>query len=604
MLRLTDIKEYLNTLLESFSSVLYLELTVLQAKPLERVAATGAWFPVDLVCYENNKLIPVWENSYTMRVIETGKPVVALDTKAYVYAHPKMSKSVDSRFYSVLAYPIYLWGELEGVLVIASFDERQHKVIVENQSSLMTYMEKVSELISSKMEQEMLLEEVQVMNNQLSSVIEAMEDGVLLYSRTGGILQSNLCAKKYLHFNDPEIKERLLSKVIEVAENTSEETPIRIQELHETVDGFQYLLQLKTKFIKDSGNSVLCVVTPFSQIQNSITQNEEKGSGVAESLVFSSQKMRRLVNQAKVAAQHTSNILITGESGTGKEMFARLIHMSSPRRAKPFVAVNCAAIPESLMESELFGYEEGAFTGARKGGKIGKIQLANHGTFFLDEIGDMPLYLQAKLLRVLSERKVERIGNSSTTLVDVDVRIIAATNQDLEAMIVRKEFRDDLYYRLNVVPLRLPPLRERRDDIPFLIQYFITKYNQILGKNIKSASGEVVRMMTDYEWPGNVRELENCIEYMMTFEEGTILSINVLPQRILSRSAVVSSNTEPSGNVTDEPLKKLLQAREQEILHDMAAKYGGHPTKEQIKDICRILDISVASYYRKINEKT
>ena len=178
--------------------------------------------------------------------------------------------------------------------------------------------------------------------------------------------------------------------------------------------------------------------------------------------------MRELVSQATVTARHNTNVLITGESGTGKELFARLIHAKSSRKDGPFVAMNCAAIPESLMESELFGYEEGAFTGARKGGKIGKIQLAHKGTFFLDEIGEMPLYLQAKLLRVLSERKIDRIGSNSNSLIDVDVRIIAATNRNLEEMIERKEFREDLYYRLNVVPLHLPPLRNGREIFLFL----------------------------------------------------------------------------------------------------------------------------------------
>lgn len=283
-------------------------------------------------------------------------------------------------------------------------------------------------------------------------------------------------------------------------------------------------------------------------------------------------------------------------------MFARLIHTSSPRSAKPFVAVNCAAIPESLMESELFGYEEGAFTGARKGGKIGKIQLANHGTFFLDEIGDMPLYLQAKLLRVLNDKKVERIGNSSTSLINVDVRIIAATNQNLEEMIEKKEFREDLYYRLNVVPLRLPPLRERPDDIPFLIQHFIKKYNKILGKEVRSAAASVMELMMEYRWPGNVRELENCIEYMMTFEKTQVLSLDVVPQKILSlRNETAQNLTAGLDEMEDKPLKIRLQEKEQEILKSMAARYGGHPTKEQVKEICQRLDISVASYYRKIS---
>ncbi len=604
-MRLTDIKEYLNTLLASFSSVLDLELTILQADPLERIAATGSWYATDVVCYENGKLVPAWQNSYTVQVIETGKPVVALDTKAYVYSHPKMYQTVNGQDYSVLAYPIYLKEQLEGVLVIASFDKTQHQIIVEKQKQLMVYLEKIAGLITSKLEQEDLLEETNIINNQMSSVIEAMDDGIILYSPEEGIRQSNMYAEKYLHFNDPELKNVLLSKVLHVAAETKEDRPFQIREISEEIDGFQYLLQVKTKFIENSNGSVLCVINPFSQIQNSITQNEEMGTGVAGNLVFSGEKMRKLVSQAKIAAQHASNVLITGESGTGKEMFARLIHTSSPRSAKPFVAVNCAAIPESLMESELFGYEEGAFTGARKGGKIGKIQLANHGTFFLDEIGDMPLYLQAKLLRVLNDKKVERIGNSSTSLINVDVRIIAATNQNLEEMIERKEFREDLYYRLNVVPLRLPPLRERPDDIPFLIQHFINKYNKILGKEIRSASASVMELMMEYQWPGNVRELENCIEYMMTFEKTQVLSLEVMPQKILSlkneTTLNAASHIVPEMDETeDKPLKIRLQEKEREILKSMAARYGGHPTKEQVKEICRILDISVASYYRKI----
>lgn len=600
-MRLTDIKDYLNTLLASFSAVLDLELTILSSDPLERVAATGVWYQSDLVCYENNRLIPQWQNSYTMKVIETGMPIVAIDTKEFVFAFPNMRKNVDSRFYSVLAYPINTREKLEGVIVIASFDEEQHRIVVEKEQQLMAYLEKISDLISSKLEQEMLMEQMQIMNNQLTSVVEAMEDGILLYSPTAGISQSNMYVQKYLHFNDPELKEALLSEVISVASRTTEERPNLVQEIHKNIDGFQYLLQVKTKFIRDSEGSVLCIINPFSQIQNSITQNEREGLGVAEKLIFSGKKMRTLVNQAKIAAQHASNVLITGESGTGKEMFARLIHSESPRKAHPFVAMNCAAIPESLMESELFGYEEGAFTGARKGGKIGKIQLANHGTFFLDEIGDMPLYLQAKLLRVLSERKVDRIGSSSSSLINVDVRIIAATNRNLEEMIERKEFREDLYYRLNVVPLHLPPLRERPDDIPFLIRHFIVKYNKILEKEIRAASASVMEKMVNYQWPGNVRELENSIEYMMTFEKSPVLSLEVLPQKISGLNNETSQNSEyPEENMACLPLKSSIRIREQEILKNYAARYGGHPTKEQVREICRCLEISVASYYRKI----
>lgn len=600
-MKLTNIKDYLNTLLASFSAVLDLELTILSSHPLERVAATGEWYQSDFVLYEDNRLIPQWKNSYTMKVIQTGEPIAAIDATECVFAFPNMRTKVDSRFYSVLAYPIHVQGELEGVIVIASFNEEQHRIIVEKEPLLMAYLEKISGLISSKLEQEILIERTQIMNNQLNSVIEAMEDGILLYSPTAGICQENMNAQRYLHYSDPELKAALLTEVYSVAAQTTKEQPNLIREIHKNIDGFQYLLQIKTRFIRGSEGCVLCIINPFSQIQNSITQNEQEGLGVAQKLVFSGKKMRKLVNQAKIAAQHASSVLITGESGTGKEMFARLIHSESPRKSHPFVAMNCAAIPESLMESELFGYEEGAFTGARKGGRIGKIQLANHGTFFLDEIGDMPLYLQAKLLRVLSERKVDRIGSSSSALINVDVRIIAATNRNLEDMIERREFREDLYYRLNVVPLHLPPLRERPDDIPFLVQHFIAKYNKILEKEIRSVSTPVMERMMRYRWPGNVRELENSIEYMMTFEKSPVLSLETAPQKI---TGIKNETEEDSGRTGEEPvcqpLKASLKLKEQEILKNMAARYGGHPTKKQVGEICQCLEISVASYYRKM----
>lgn len=600
-MKLRDIKEYLNTLLASFSAVLNLELTILSAEPLERIAATGEWYRTNVVCYKNNRLIPQWKNSYTMQVIETGKPVVALDTSEYVFAYDKLRKSLDSRFYSVLCYPIYAAGHLEGVIVIASFDEEQHRIVLQKEKQLMLYMENLSSLISSKLEQEILLERMKIVNNQLITVVEAMEDGVILYSPRSGIRQSNLYAQKYLHFGEPEIKDALLKEVFAIAEETTERQSNLIREIHKEIDGFQYLFQIKTMFIKDGEGSVLCIINPFSQIQDSITQNEQKGSGVDRELIFAGKEMRELVNRAKIAAQHASNVLITGESGTGKEMFSRMIHVESPRKEYPFVAVNCAAIPESLMESELFGYEEGAFTGARKGGKIGKIQLANHGTLFLDEIGDMPLYLQAKLLRVLSERKVDRIGSTSNSLVNVDVRIIAATNRNLEEMIERKEFREDLYYRLNVVPLQLPPLRDRPDDIPFLIQHFISKYNKILNKEIRAASAMVMEYMMRYQWPGNVRELENSVEYMMTFEKSSVLSMEVLPKKISNLKIETNEKDEGSEKIC-RPLKTIIREKEREILYAMAEEYGGHPSREQIKEICKKLDISVASYYRKIEQ--
>lgn len=237
------------------------------------------------------------------------------------------------------------------------------------------------------------------------------------------------------------------------------------------------------------------------------------------------------VKETAARAAHTdATILIRGESGTGKEVFAQAIHGVSPRRAGPFVAVNCAAIPDTLLESELFGYDEGAFTGARKGGKPGKFELAEGGTLFLDEIGDMPLVLQAKLLRVLQERMVERVGSSRAR--KVNVRIIAATNRDLMELIGSGQFREDLYYRLNVIPLEIPPLRERREDLYLLIDYLLKKYGRLLGKEGKRLSAEVMGRLHAYHWPGNVRELENTTQYVVSLESGPLVTLESLPPHL------------------------------------------------------------------------
>jgi hydrogenase-4 transcriptional activator len=238
-------------------------------------------------------------------------------------------------------------------------------------------------------------------------------------------------------------------------------------------------------------------------------------------LIGSSEKFRTLLENVDLVAPVDSAVLIQGETGTGKEVIARAIHEASPRRKNRFVALNCAAIPGTLLESELFGYEKGAFTGA-VAQTVGRFQAADHGTLFLDEIGDLPLELQPKLLRVLQEKQVERLGGGHT--LHVDVRVIAATNQDLECMVDERKFRADLYYRLNVFPMTLPPLRERSEDISLLAEHFVQKFAKQQGKIIRTIPDEVMMALEDYDWPGNIRELQNVIERGVIMTAGTVLS--------------------------------------------------------------------------------
>jgi two-component system response regulator AtoC len=243
-------------------------------------------------------------------------------------------------------------------------------------------------------------------------------------------------------------------------------------------------------------------------------------------IVGRSPKMRQIYDLIGRVADTSATILITGESGTGKEMIARTIHRLSQRGSKPFVAVNCAAISEHLVESELFGHERGAFTGAVEK-RLGKFELANTGVLFLDEISSLRLDLQAKLLRVLQEREFERVGGSKT--LRVDVRIVAATNQDLKQMAAERTFREDLFYRLNVVPMHVPPLRERKEDIPLLVEHFLAKYNKAFRREVQGFTTSALGMLSNYHWPGNVRELENVIERLVAISAQRMVSVDDLP---------------------------------------------------------------------------
>lgn len=243
--------------------------------------------------------------------------------------------------------------------------------------------------------------------------------------------------------------------------------------------------------------------------KNDILKKKLKSHSPFHGIVGESKKIKEIKNLIYKIADSKASVLLMGESGTGKELFARAIHQCSQRRNKPFVAINCAALPQTLLESELFGYEKGAFTGALKQ-KKGKFELANGGTLFLDEIGEMNLETQSKLLRVLQEKEYERVGGLKP--IKVDIRIVAATNVDLEEAIKQGRFREDLYYRINVIPIEIPPLRERKEDIPMLAEYFLKVFNGEYGKNIELISMEVLDIFMEYEWPGNARELKNIIE--------------------------------------------------------------------------------------------
>jgi two-component system response regulator AtoC len=328
------------------------------------------------------------------------------------------------------------------------------------------------------------------------------------------------------------------------------------------------------------------------RVRVSDTVENEKGKYYFDRITAESRKMIDVIKTARrIAPLDKTTILLYGESGVGKGLLARAIHYNSPRVDQPFTEINCAAIPENLMESELFGYEPGAFTDARRR-KIGLLEKADHGTIFLDEIADMPLPLQAKVLNVLEEQSFTRLGG--TAQITVNIRIIAATNKDLKAEIEAANFREDLFYRLNVVPITIPPLRERMEDIVPLALSFIKEFNIELHRSFKGLSGDAAQVLIGYHWPGNVRELRNIIERIMALHQGEEISIDYLPAEITAPAKIA-----PLVEASIENERYLsLEQLEQNYIREVLKATGGNKSRA-----AKILGIHPTSLFRKIKRK-
>ncbi|MDF2679803.1 MAG: transcriptional regulator [Brevibacillus sp.] len=333
-----------------------------------------------------------------------------------------------------------------------------------------------------------------------------------------------------------------------------------------------------------------------AELEKSCHIQEEKPEASANpvyyaQLIGAETGLRDVIAKARKVTNSISTVLVRGESGTGKELLARAIHSESTRSRYPFVAINCAAIPESLLESELFGYEGGAFTGSRREGKPGKFELAHKGTIFLDEVGDIPLALQPKLLRVLQEKTVDRVGGIKT--IGIDVRVIAATHRDLEQMVREGTFREDLYYRLNVIPLRLRPLRERREDIPLYLHHFLYRFSTLLQKSPCQLDAALAQRLIEYDWPGNIRQLENAVEYMVNMAEGDKIGFEDVPEYLLSPGEGERTENQVHS------LERLLADYERSVLHRY---FTDHAYAQDKAAIANKLQISLSTLYRKLEK--
>lgn len=429
------------------------------------------------------------------------------------------------------------------------------------------------------------LHEIKELKEQMQLVLESVQDGICVLNKEGCITYVN---PAYLRIVNRQYEDLVGKDINEISPHGARAKVLKtgkqaLGSISHKLDGVTVVANVNPIIVDGELTGAVSIIKNITEVHglvdklNHISAKAEyleqelwrtkKTDKAFEHFIGRSGKVVDVLAMASKAAQSFSNVLIRGESGTGKELVAEGIHYGSSWAQGPFIRVNCGAIPANLLESELFGHEKGSFTGAVRR-KLGKFELANNGTLFLDEIGEMEKNMQVKLLRILQKKEFERVGGETT--IKVNVRIIAATNQNLEAMVIENEFREDLYYRLNVIPLFLPPLRERKEDIPLLAEHFMNKVSTELGRKIKGIKREALDILMTYSWPGNVRELENIIERIAILTESDYIDVQHLP--LYLKKEIITKQSENSRMVDDVILS--WEEYEKQIIEQALKKYG------------------------------
>ena len=548
---------------------------------LIRIAATGA--------YKNRIDKDISKQGYAYReVLKTGEFKAITEPGKDVICRDCIKRGKCEELFE-MSTPIKFQGKIIGVLGLVCFNEEQKVQILERFENYKAFIEQIAEFISTAAFEHYQKKRDEIVVKSLNLIIDKMDQGVMVLNKNNKVTHINSKGAEIIKQAD-----NFFALTVSIEPTGDSLFQMNIYKVLIGNQSFQFIGNIFPMELNDKQFDKIFVFRDYKGFRDNISEYTNIKNYIKTGSILGKTKiMEDLKARVKKIALSSSTILITGESGTGKEIFARSIHNAGNRREKSFVAINCGAIPDTLLESELFGYVKGAFTGADPMGKMGKFELANKGTIFLDEIGDMPIYLQTKLLRVLQERRITRVGSNKE--IDIDVRVIAATNKNLKELIKENKFREDLYYRLNVIPFEIPALRERIDDIEILIEFFIKKYTELLGKNFTSIeiTDEVMDTFYKYPWPGNVRELENTIEFIVNMmgPDG-IIDKDVIPKNILNSDGFekVIDNKEiiPLKELEEREIKKALEI------------YG--VTTEDKKKIAKKLGIGIATLYRKIDE--
>ncbi len=514
-------------------------------------------------------------NAIGMCLVE-GKPIQITGAEHYKERHHPWTCS---------SAPIYdSQGNLIGAITLSGQSIGRHRHTL----ALITV---AAEIIESNLRERALIEEKQRLNSLMTSIFNSISDGVVALDNELVITNLNAAAARMLGL---DAETAVGSRLDELVQPDTD--------LIQAIKDKHHFIGNETRFVCPDGyKTFICRVDPIRNTAGKtlgltlVITGKRQALSIAQKIggayakyEFSDIKggnadLLKQVELAKISAQASSRILIMGETGAGKELFAQAIHNFSDRRTQPFVAISCAAIPRDLIESELFGYRGGAFTGARRDGQVGKFELANHGTLFLDEINGLPLDLQSKLLRALQQNEIMRLGD--TRSIPIDVRVIAATNTDLFTEVENANFREDLYYRINVVEIAIPPLRERIDDLDLLLEHITNRQSREPGMTRPDISNEALQVMREYHWPGNVRELENCVERAMLIAQGRTIQKIHLPERLWKKP-----RPEPVGVVA-------LQDGYREMILTALERSGG-----AVSIAARELGIARSTMYRKMKE--
>lgn len=581
---LKDIRDDIQNIAEAMLSVLNIDVTIVD-EHLERIAGTGTYL---------EKIGDKVEGYSAFKKCLEEQVIIYIDDSQKNDICKVCSNNGNCKEHAELCCPITLDGYSYGVVGLIAFNKEQSDIIKDNAKDLTNFLGKMADLISNKLKAQIKTEELELEKKKLEILLNSMNKAVVSIDKEGNIDKYNVKFKEIFNMRDDNIDGENIFQLLDFIKKPSTNDLKKhktgvfyYKENSRNLKGIYNVSEIAVK------NKLKGYVIDFIENKDAIKNYNKINKDykiTLDNIISESEIMEHTKQKALIASKSNSTVLITGESGTGKELFARAIHNHSDRVDNTFVTVNCAAIPDNLLESELFGYEEGAFTGAKKGGKLGKFEIAHKGTIFLDEIGDMSLHLQGKLLRVLQERELDKIGGKSNILIDV--RVIAATNKNLVELVAKGQFREDLYYRLNVIPITLPALRQRKDDIPLLIDYMIKEYAHKLNKDVIGIEDDAKKTLIDYSWPGNVRELQNVIEYSINMSNSSLLNLDIIPNNIKSKYYDEKSNKYEE--------IRTLEDLEKEEISKALNKFKHYKKDKEL--VAKSLGISRATLYRKLEK--